>query len=81
MTTIEHREIKGITLKNIIVTIVSMATIVVSVMTTYSQLKGDIHDVQQTQETTNRVNDIRLKILESQVTLLQQEIHELKEKP
>lgn len=80
MTTIEHRELKGITIKNLIVTIVSTASIVVSVMTTYFQLKGDISEVRTTQETTNRVNDIRLKVLESQVALLQTEVQQLKDK-
>lgn len=72
MTTIEHKELKGITVKNLLVTIVSTASIVASVMTTYFQLKDDIHDVKISQETQSRVNDIRLKVLESQVVLLQQ---------
>lgn len=79
MTTLEQHEIRGITLKNITVTIISTISIVVSVMTTYFQLKGDIKDVRSTQETQNRVNEIRLKVLEGEVTILQQEVRELKE--
>lgn len=79
MTTIEHRELKGITLKNIVVTIISTASIVISVMTTYFNLKSDVADIRSTQETTTRVNDIRLKLIESQVSLLQQQIHELQD--
>jgi len=78
MTTIEHRELKGITVKNLVLTIVSTASIVASVMTTYLQLKNDIHDIKLTQETQNRVNDIRLKVLESQVSLLQQQVDEIR---
>jgi cell division protein FtsL len=78
MTTIEHRELKGITLKNIIVTIVSTASIVISVMTTYFQLKDDIHDVKTAQDSQNRVNELRLKLLETQVAVLQHEIDEIK---
>jgi hypothetical protein len=78
MTTIEHKELKGITVKNLVLTIVSTASIVASVMTTYLQLKNDIHDVRLTQETQNRVNDIRLKVLESQVSLLQQQVDEIR---
>ncbi len=78
MTTIEHRELKGITLKNFILTIVSTASIVASVMTTYLQLKNDIHDIKLTQETQNRINDIRLKVLESEVSLLQQQLDEIR---
>jgi len=79
MTTLEQHEIRGITLKNITVTIISTISIVVSVMTTYFQLKGDIKDVRSTQETQSRVNEIRLKVLEGEVTILQQEVRELKD--
>ncbi|SEP19040.1 hypothetical protein [Mucilaginibacter sp. OK283] len=79
MTTLDQREIRGITLKNITVTIISTISIVVSVMTTYFQLKGDIRDVRSTQETQNRVNEIRLKVLEGEVAILQQEVRELKD--
>jgi hypothetical protein len=78
MTGIEQKQLKGITVKNLIVTIVSTVSIVVSVMSTYFQLKDDIHDVKTEQQTQTRVNEIRLKVLESQVALLQREIDELK---
>lgn len=78
MTSLEHRQLKGITIKNIIVTILSTASIVFSVMTTYFELKGDIQDVKISQDAQNRVNEIRLKVLEGQVALLQQEVKEIK---
>jgi hypothetical protein len=80
MTTIEHRELKGITIKNLLVTIFSTASIVASVMTSYLQLKSDIHDIKLSQETQNRVYDIRLKVLETQVSVLQHEVDEIKVK-
>jgi hypothetical protein len=78
MTTIEHKELRGITIKNLAVTIMSTASIVASVMTTYFQLKNDIHDVKIAQETQNRVYDIRLKILETQVSVLQHQVDKIK---
>ena len=48
-------------------------------MTTYFQLKSDIKDVRSIQETQTRVNEIRLKILEDQVAVLQQEVNKLKD--
>jgi hypothetical protein len=78
MTAIEHKELKGITIKNIIVTIVSTASIVASVMTSYFNLKGDVYELRTKQETTERINEIRLKLLESQVAVLQQEVQEIK---
>ena len=78
MTTIEHKELKGITVKNLIVTIVSTTSIVASVMTTYFGLKDDIHEVSLRQEAQSRVYEIRLKVLEDEVTVLQQQVNEIK---
>ena len=80
MTAIEHKELKGITLRNLFVTIISMASVVTTVMTSYFQLKNDIHDVKVIQSTESRINEIRLKVLETNVTVLQQEVEELKNK-
>jgi hypothetical protein len=80
MTAIEHKELKGITVKNMIVTIVSTASIVASVMTTYFNLKNDVSDLRSRQVTADRVTEIRLKVLESEVTVLQQEVQEIKYK-
>jgi len=78
MTAIEHQELKGITVKNIIVTVVSTASIVASVMTTYFNLQNNMNQLRDRQETTDRVNEIRLKVLESQVNILQQQVQEIK---
>lgn len=78
MTSIEHKQLKGITVKNLVVTIISTASIVASVMTTYFELKGDIYEVKMQQDAQTRVNEIRLKILEGQVAILQTEVQQLK---
>jgi len=78
MTTIEHRQLKGITIKNIFVTIFGTASIVTSVMTTYFELKNDIRDVRSAQEAQNKVNEIRLNVLESEVAILQRQVEGLK---
>lgn len=80
MTNIEHREIKGITLKNLVVTIISMVSIVVSIMGTYFELKTDIQDLTIRQDAQSRINEIRLKVLESQVSVLQKEVAEIKKR-
>lgn len=74
MTSFEQRQLKGITIKNIIVTIASTASIVATVMGSYFQLRNDILDMRLRQESQNRVTDIRLKVLESQVAVLQHQI-------
>jgi hypothetical protein len=78
MTAIEHKELKGITVRNFIVTIVSTASIVASVMTTYFGLRSDVHDIKTQQEAQTRVFEIRLKIVESQVSVLQQQVNQIR---
>ena len=78
MTALEHQELKGITVKNLVVTVVSTASIVASVMTTYFGLKNDILEVKTSQTTETRVNNIRLKILEDEVALLQKQVDDIK---
>jgi hypothetical protein len=78
MTAIEHTELKGITIRNMIVTVISTASIVASVMTTYYGLKNDIMEIKSTQQTETSINNIRIKMLEGQVTLLQAEITAIK---
>ena len=65
----------------VVITIVSTASIVASVMTTYFNLKNDVYELRTKQENTDRVNEIRLKLLESEVAVLQQEVQEIKYKP
>ncbi len=78
MTAIEHKELKGITIKNLVVTIMSTASIVTSVVTTYLGLKNDIRDISISQKTEERINNIRIKVLEDQIVLLQNEVNEIK---
>jgi sensor domain CHASE-containing protein len=78
MTAIEHKELKGITLRNLIITIASTISIVMSVLTTYFNLKSDVNEVKTQNEITNRVYDIRLKVLETEVSLLQQDVNEMR---
>lgn len=75
MTSIEQRQLKGITVKNILVTVMSTASIVATVMGSYFQLRSDLHDMRIQQDSQNRITDIRLKVLESQVSMLQHQIN------
>jgi hypothetical protein len=78
MTAIEHRELRGITIKNLVVTIMGTASIVASVMTTYFGLRSDIRDIRISQKTEEHINNIRIKVLEDEMVLLQREVDEIK---
>ncbi|TSJ40224.1 hypothetical protein FO440_10690 [Mucilaginibacter corticis] len=41
-------------------------------------LKSDIHDIKTIQDSQSRVNEIRLKVLENNVAVLQQQVNDIK---
>ncbi|HWD89925.1 MAG TPA: hypothetical protein VG367_17455 [Mucilaginibacter sp.] len=47
-------------------------------MTTYFQLKNDIRDIRLDQQTQHRIDDIRLKVLENQVAVLQRRVDDMR---
>lgn len=69
MTSIEHKEIKGITGWIIITLLGSTITICFGLAGVYYGLKGE-----------NQLMDLRVKILEAQVTLIQNDLREIKNK-
>jgi hypothetical protein len=79
MTAIEHQQIKGITIKNLIVTIFSTITIVSSVLTSYFGIKADVAAVSAHQDSIDRVTEVRLKMLETEVYTLRAEVQYLKD--
>ncbi|MDP9080931.1 MAG: hypothetical protein M3O71_26220 [Bacteroidota bacterium] len=81
ITTIENHQLKGITIKNVIVTIFSTASIVASVVTTYFGLKTDILQIRASQEAESKVNNLRISVLESEVSLLQKQVNGLDKMP
>lgn len=78
MTAIEHKELRGITIKNLVVTIMGTASIVTSVVTTYLGLRSDIHDLSITQKTESRIYDLKIKALENELAIMQDEFDALK---
>lgn len=78
MTAIEHQELKGITVKNLVVTIMGTASIVASVMTTYFNLRSEIDKIRLSQQTEQKVDDLRIQVLETEVGLLQKRVDEIK---
>jgi hypothetical protein len=75
-TAIENHQLKGITVKNVVVTIFSTGSIVASVITTYFGLKTDIQVIKSAQETEAKINNLRISVLE--VSLLQKEVDEIR---
>jgi hypothetical protein len=77
---IENREIRGVTPRTIYITVVSTASIIISIVTFYFALKADIQTSRDEQNTTNRVNEIRLKLLEERQSTVELAIKDLQDK-
>ena|ERR1700748_1246470 len=78
MTPIEQHELKGITVKNLFVTITGTASIVASVIATYFGLKSEIQEVRLSQQTETQVTEVRIRVLENEVNILQKEVDDFK---
>ncbi len=77
---IENRAIPGVTAKLVTLLLASTISIVLSVAACYFGLKMDIGDVRASQQSEARVNNIRIGLLEQEVSLLQQQMKEIKNK-
>lgn len=77
MTGIENQTLKGITIKNMVVTVVCTASIVASVMGTYYSLRDDIKSSTRQSEEHQRINELRLNSLENRQNIIDQQIREL----
>jgi hypothetical protein len=75
----EHTALRGITIKNMIVTVFCTASIVVSVMSTYFSLRDDIKDSKADQATQNKIFELRLKIVEAQIIIIQNQVEAIKD--
>ena len=76
---LEHSILKGYTIKNMMVTIISTASIVATVMGSYFNLKSTMSLDRADQNTHNQITELRLKVLEDKQIIIQHEIDEIKE--
>ena len=77
---IENKEIRGITPKTVYLTIVSTASIILSIATIYFALKADIQRISDDTNTTNRINEIRIKLLEERISTQELEIKQINDR-
>lgn len=86
----EHTALRGITIKNMILTVVCTATMVASVMTTYFELKESIREsntslsvtiaeMKYNEEKQNSLYEIRLKTVEAELQVVQQQVAQLQQ--
>lgn len=76
----EHSQLKGITIKNMIVTVVCTASLVITIMGAYNGLKESMTEQRLRQDTQNQLIDLRLKAVEDQQTIIRQQIKEIQDR-
>lgn len=77
MESIESRELKGVSIKTLWAIIVATATIILSVMGSYTALKGEITDLKYQNTGDAKYNDLRMKQLEQRAEINAMNIKEL----
>lgn len=74
----EHSQLRGITIKNMMVTIVCTATLVSTILASYYGIRDDMKDIKDNQNTYNKITDLRLKAIEDRQNILEMQIGELR---
>jgi hypothetical protein len=75
----EHSQLKGITIKNMLVTIACTATIVSSGMGAYFGLQKSIDRATYKQDEQNKIFDLRLKTVEDHQKLIDIQLQDLQQ--
>lgn len=74
MTSLEEKEIRGLSLKNLLYFIGT----IVSLVGVYFTLRGDIRELKKEREGDDRYNELRLKTMELNISSLQVQINDLR---
>lgn len=77
MTTIEDKEIRGITVKILFTIIISVVTIVTSILGSYFSLSNAISNQSEKVEQNNKYFDLKISTLENEVKKQQIEITDI----
>lgn len=79
-SSIEKREIKGLTVRNFISIIIATITIVSAVLLSKNSLEDQIRDVRNDQITYGKINDMNFKISDAKFQYIQNQIDEINKK-
>lgn len=78
MSPIEEKEIRGLSVKNLIAIVSCTVAIVSSVLTTYFLMKSEIQELKNSKVYDEKILDMRFKLLETKYDLLQAQVNEVK---
>jgi hypothetical protein len=73
----EYTPLKGVNIKNAIVTVICTASIVGSVLMSYYGIMGKIDNNNYNQQTAQKITDLRLITLQDQITIINHRLDEM----
>lgn len=74
----EHTQIKGFTIKNMVVTVICAMTICTTGLKAYQGIIDKMNDNNANQNTYNKITDLRLKAMEDRQAIIEIQLEALK---
>lgn len=80
MAAIETKELRGVSLKTLYALMTTTAIICISIYSSYSSIVTKINEIVLTNQSNERLYDLRLKVLEQKITAIEIQLRDLKDK-
>lgn len=77
MNSLETKEIRGLSVRNIITIIACTVTIVSTVLGSWFNLKGEMTAIQKDRASDEKYNDLRLRTMELKISTLELDLRDL----
>lgn len=77
MTTIESKELRGVSMKTIYAVIATTIIICTSIYGSYASIMTKINEIVLTNQSNDKLYDLRLKILEQKITAIDIQLRDL----
>ena len=80
MAAIETKELRGVSLKTMYALITTTAIICISIYSSYASIIGKINEIVLTNQSNDKLYDLRLKALEQKITAIEIQLRDLSNK-
>lgn len=77
---IDTKEIRGVSLRNLIAVIACTGTIMLTVLGTYYGLKADITDVKVSKDSDARLNELKMRVMDQRIDAMEIQIRDIVKK-
>lgn len=77
---IENKEIRGLSIRNMLTIIACTIGSTLTTLTTYYNLKSDITDVRVSKDSDARLNDLKMRVMDQRIDAMEIQIKDLSNK-